>query len=199
MGLAKFYDVVLLPNRELSQLAITTSRKLNTLNPLFTLKTETCYPHLSLLMSRFDDRQINLVTEEISSISKTHNAISLKAMEYHESRGYFDVEYIRNHSVGDIQQEVVEKISPLRTNDGSEQGQNDLSAEEKDNLSKYGYKYVSDLFRPHVTLARFKDAKEVPRYLLPDINLFNGSFDRIGLFVLGVHNTCVCKIAEFNL
>ena len=69
-----------------------------------------------------------------------------------------------------------------------------------ENLQKYGYPAIGDLFRPHITLTRLEEHNPKVLDLLPqDISTFSGVFDRLGLFEMGENGTCIRKIAEFPL
>ena len=76
----------------------------------------------------------------------------------------------------------------------------DAKAIKLENLQKFGYPAIGELFRPHMTLTRLKEHNPKVLNLLPkDISTFNGTFDRVGLFEMGSNGTCVRKIAEFKL
>ncbi len=68
-----------------------------------------------------------------------------------------------------------------------------------ENYQNFGYKYVGDLFRPHITLTRFGSEQQTAVELLPDISTFNGVFDRIGLFEMGDNGTCIREIESWEL
>lgn len=69
----------------------------------------------------------------------------------------------------------------------------------RENLEKYGYRGVGELFRPHMTLARFAESKEIDVSVLPDIDELSGQFVKLGLFEMGDNGACVRTLAEFNL
>ncbi len=48
------------------------------------------------------------------------------------------------------------------------------------NFQNYGYKYVGELFRPHITLTRFKEEQPQAEKLLPNLSVFSGEFSKIG-------------------
>lgn len=68
-----------------------------------------------------------------------------------------------------------------------------------ENLQKYGYPAVGELFRPHITLTKFPAETEPDLTSLPDPTIFTGHFTKIGLFEMGENGTCVRPLATFEL
>ena len=69
----------------------------------------------------------------------------------------------------------------------------------KQNYDTYGYKYIGELFSPHITLTRFENEEPADESKLPDMSVFDGRFVKLGLCELGISNTCARKLAEFPL
>jgi hypothetical protein len=69
----------------------------------------------------------------------------------------------------------------------------------KSNYDMYGYKYVGELFKPHITLTRFENEVPADESVLPEPSLFSGRFAKIALCELGISNTCVRLLAVSSL
>jgi len=100
-----------------------------------------------------------------------------------------------------LQQLVVGAINPLRDGIMEKDKEHVLEATgiAKQNYDTYGYKYIGELFKPHITLTRFETEEPADESKLPDTSAFDGRFIKLGLYELGISNTCVRKLAEFPL
>lgn len=199
-------DVVLLPSAELASKAVETSNALSKqYDSFFTLEDGKFYPHMSLYMFQLDENDIAKVEDILAEIAKNFSTILAKATAYRLGEGfgvgYVDPEYEVTDELSSLQQKVIEKINPIRSGmrESDIKKMQDAEGLKLGNLQKYGYPAVGELFRPHITLTRLKEHKPEVLSSLPDINSFNGLFDRVGLFEMGENGTCIRKIAEFNL
>jgi hypothetical protein len=195
-------DIVLLPSDDLAQKAVKASQQLQSFGALFQLNTETGpFPHTSLYMTQLKAEDLDKAKELLAAIAARTPIFFLKANDYFQEEGYIDPNYERTDDLANLQMAVVNAINPIR--DGMrEKDKARLSQTTglvRENLEKYGYRGVGELFRPHMTLTRFTDGKKVDTSTLSDPNEFSGQFVKIGLFEMGDNGTCVRKIAEFDL
>jgi hypothetical protein len=198
-------DIVLLPDDTLTEKAIAASRTLTEHDPLFTLEIGKFYPHMSLYMFQLNADDIPKVEEILSALARSLPVISCTATKYKLGEGfalgYIDPEYEASDTLRDIQTWVIEAVNPIRAGMREKDiaKMQDATGLKLENLQKYGFPSVGELFRPHVTLSRLKDYKPEVLELLPDIRSFDGNFNRIGLFEMGDNGTCVRQISEFKL
>lgn len=196
-------DVVLLPDEELEAKVIATSRHLKRNGTLFTLEEDEIYPHISIYMLQINSDNIKKVEKELKHIAARHKVLNLEATHYHQEENFFDIEYDKDKSneLANLQDAVVLELNELR--DGMRQKDIErmqkATGDAKINYQEFGYKYVADLFRPHLSLTRFVKEQAEPELDLPFVDIFNGSFPKLGLFEMGDNGTCVKKIAEFEL
>lgn len=194
-------DVVLLPSDELAENAIKASVLLEPYGSLFTLELGKYFPHASLFMLQLRQADIAQVQELLGDIAKEFQSLQLKAERFYQAQCYVDVEYGKNEQLIQMQQSVVNTLNPIR--DGMREKDKARMAEATGlalaNFQKYGYKYVGELFRPHITFTRFNEEQPDAEKVLPLITSFDGSFTKIGFFEMGDNGTCVRKIADFNL
>jgi len=198
-------DIVLLPNEELAKTAIAASQALAKYDPFFTLEIGKFYPHMSLYMFQLEESDIERVNAVLQDIAAGQTVVHGHATGYKMGEGfavgYVDPDYEVTDELHALQQTIVAAVNPIRSDmrQSDKEKMVDATGIKLENLQKYGYVSIGQLFRPHITLTRLKE--NVPEALndLPDISLFSGAFDRIGLFEMGPNGTCIRKIAEFPL
>lgn len=199
-------DIVLLPSVELAHKAIEASKATKQYESFFTLEDGKYYPHMSLYMFQLNEADVSKVEEVLTSIAKGTQAVSAKATSYSLGTGfgvgYVDPEYEVTDELSSLQDNVIEAVNPIRAGmrESDIKKMQDAEGIKLENLQKYGYPAIGDLFRPHITLTRLKEHNPKVLELLPqDVATFNGIFDRLGLFEMGENGTCIRKIAEFPL
>ncbi len=199
-------DIVLLPSLELATKAIKASNATKQYESFFTLEDGKFYPHMSLYMFQLNETDISKVEEVLTGIAKDTGAVTAKATTYSLGTGfgvgYVDPEYKVTDELKSLQGRVIEAVNPIRAGmrESDVRKMQDAEGLKLENLQKYGYPAIGDLFRPHITLTRLKEHSPKVLELLPqDVGTFSGVFDRLGLFEMGENGTCVRKIAEFPL
>lgn len=199
-------DLVLLPSTELASKAIEASKATEQFESFFTLEDGKFYPHMSLYMFQLNEPDISKIEEVLAGIAEDTNVISATATAYRLGEGfgvgYVDPEYKVTDELRALQNKVVEAVNPIRAGmrESDIAKMQDAKGVKLENLQKYGYPAIGELFRPHITLTRLKKHNPgVLEFLPKDISTFNGVFDRIGLFEMGSNGTCIRKIAEYEL
>lgn len=200
-------DLVLLPSKELADKAIEVSGVISQhYDSFFTLKYGEFYPHMSLYMFQLDGADIPRIEEVLTQVANATKAIRATATNYSLGPGfrvgYVDPEYEASNELKTLQDKVVDTVNPIRAGmrESDIAKMQDATGIKLENLEKYGYPAIGELFRPHVTLTRLKEhVPEVLELLPEDIATFSGLFDRIGLFEMGVNGTCVREIATREL
>lgn len=195
-------DIVLLPSDVLAQEAVATSKNLQQYGALFELNLTTGpFPHASLYMTQLKVEDLDRAKEILMGIAAKAPVFNLVATRYVQEEGYIDPDYERTSELAALQMKVVNAINPIR--DGMREKDKARLPETtgivRENLEKYGYRGVGELFRPHITLARFAVGKEINPSALPPASEFSGQFVKLGLFEMGDNGTCVRRIAEFDL
>lgn len=195
-------DIVLLPSEDLAQKAASTSKYLAKEEAFFTLDTNIGpFPHASLYMTQLKIDNLDQVVELLSVIARETPVQNLVASGYFQDKGYLDPDYIRTNQIVALQMKVVDAINPIR--DGLRKKDEarllEATGVVRENLERYGYRSVGELFRPHMTLTRFTDEDRQDIDNLPPVETFSGTFTRLGLFEMGDNGTCKRKIAELDL
>ncbi|MCA9318443.1 DUF1045 domain-containing protein [Candidatus Saccharibacteria bacterium] len=199
-------DIVLLPSKELADKAIEASKTISSLDSFFTLEVGKFYPHMSLYMFQLEETDIQNVEALLNEIAKQTQVVSATATKYSLGQGfgvgYVDPEYKVTDELTGLQNAIVDAINPVRAGmrESDIAKMQDATGLKLENLQKYGYPAIGDLFRPHITLTRLKEHNPEVLNLLPsDVSTFSGVFNRIGLFEMGTNGTCVRQIATWDL
>ncbi len=194
-------NVVLLPEPEIARKAIRASQELAALDTEFTLGPESPSPHLSLYMFRAEEEKLPAIIEKLQSIAARTESLSFESNQYVQDEGYIDADYQKTNAVRELQQTVVGAINPLR--DGlrprDEAKLEHIDAVAQQNLRQFGDWRIDELFRPHITFARFKNRLPIPLEDMGAPTAFNGRYPKLALFEMGPNGTCVRKIKEFDL
>lgn len=199
-------DIVLLPSREQAELAASASGQLAPQGSLFTLDNEHFFAHSSLYMFQMnvsDQAECINALRQLAEQTKSQQ-LAEDGYFYQDSghgKGYVDIAFKRNAEADALQQQVVKAFDSLRAGmrESDKAKMADATGLKLENLQKYGYPAIGELFRPHITLTKFPVEIEPDLTGLPDSSIYTGEFTRIGLFEMGANGTCIRKIAEFEL
>jgi hypothetical protein len=198
---SKPYDIVLLPENSIANLACEVSDSLKPHGVLFTLKEGEFYPHMSLYMVQLKASSLDDVKQQLVRLASENNVFKLNAFEYHQEWGYIDVEYSNIPNAADLQMRVVKAINPLRDGLRVKDQVRLETAEglEFQNILDFGYRSIGELFSPHITLTRFESEEPVSTDELPKIKDFDATFTKLAIFEMGDNGTCVKKLFEVSL
>ena len=195
------YDIVLLPEPEIARKAIRTSRELEPLGTDFTLHEETCIPHASLYMIHAKEEDLPEILKQLEGIAGQTETIRLESSQYFQDWGYIDADYQKTAEITELQDAVVGAINPLR--DGLRPRDvpkiERMDAAERQNMQQYGDWRIGELFRPHLTFARFKNGLPIPLEDMGAPTAFGGHYTRLAICEMGKYGTCIRKIKEFDL
>jgi hypothetical protein len=185
----------------LAQKAIALSYDLQPHESLFTLGEDMNLPHISLYMVQLDPENLSTATVLLNEIAVRLERYALTALSYNQTRGYIDVVYEKLLALRDLQISVVAAFTPLRvgTHDAYLRHLQAVSPEARANIEQYGYPNIGSLFRPHLTFTRLANNGAVSLENMPSPAVFSGSYERLGVFELGPHGTCVRQIASVGL
>jgi Protein of unknown function (DUF1045) len=80
------------------------------------------------------------------------------------ANGYLEIAYEKTQALLELQGAVVEALAPLMAAASSGPAavpEAHLSDTERANLARFGYEFVGDQFRPHITVARFSPSASI--------------------------------------
>ncbi len=191
------YDVVLLPEQRVFDLAIETSAQLDDPKE-FTLGDTVTLPHVTVYMLQIHRQRLHDVTAALHKITSNNPAIHGNARRlYIDRSGYVDVEYDVTEDFLGMQELVVEALNPLR--DGMRSKDRARMAEAtgvmRHNYETYGWKSIGELYRPHLTLTKYAEEPDLPPL---DVKDFSCVFPALGLVAMGNHGTAAQLIERFE-
>ena len=201
MNITTDYNIVLLPSTDLTRHIITASLGVSSqADSFFTLQQGCCYPHVSLYMLRLDRSVHNQPQMILDKLGNEFAIVSMKAEKYCYARGYMDIEYSPTDMIRNVQDKVLDAFQPIRniTSEDDELEQEPMGVTKKQYYAAYGYPNIKELFRPHVTLTRYKSDSFRPVHV-PPIEAWHGSFDKIALCERGAHGTSIKVVHSVTL
>lgn len=197
---SKAYDIVLVPEKRLSDEAIKLSQKLKAYGTHFTLDNNSFFPHVSLYMLQLNNDNLDEVARILEKIAGGSVVIEATTNRYHYENEYVDIEYVRTKEFSELQDRIIKKLNPVRDGlrDIDEKRLESVGGEEKENIQKYGYRSVGNQFHPHLTFTRFSSDQQDVLQILPSQTIFNGKYEAIGLYEMGDNGTCVREVKQWN-
>lgn len=198
------YDTVLLPPDGVARAAIEESERLRALGTRFTLGPNE--PHVSLSMRNILEQDLPWAVDRLAEVAARNPAILLRAQRLATNEyGMVEVFYGKPPQITALQEDELNTLDPLR--DGLREfdpvgrsisdRMRTATGELARNFERYGYDEIGSYFNPHITLARLIDPNVQPEP--PDLAKFDGTFERLALYRMGDHGTCVERIAEWPL
>ncbi|WP_062434169.1 hypothetical protein [Herbidospora daliensis] len=195
------YDAVLLPGADVEERSTRLSAWCAQFAPVeFTLRTGALYPHISLYMANFESARLGEACAALRRVGAATPEIPLEGGHFAANdQGMFELFYRKTAAVTRLQDHLLAALGPLRTGlrerdpVGRVLADHRLVAppEARANLDRHGYDEIGGLFRPHITVTRFRErGREVPADLLPPPGSFDDVFRTLALCVMGEHGTC---------
>jgi 2'-5' RNA ligase len=141
-------------------------------------------PHLTVYMARFEARSVDQLIGRLEELFEESRSIDLSCNGYYVTPGgYYEISYERTSALLALHEDAIACLSPLRFSAGNpvvEEYFAPYSEEQQHRAGEFGYDLSFDLYRPHITLTRFRSLVPVE---LPtaDIDLSFAAF-QVGLF-----------------
>lgn len=204
--------VGVLPPEGLAKEVIEMARQISEAYPLsYQLDQINFLPHVTLFQGNFDTiNRVKMGVETALSQSVGPRDIKL------EDVGLFAQNFVfldcqKTSSLSALHNLVVDFVNPQRATEvasiGKEQNLSGLSSEEIQNLEDYGYPFVKEQFRPHLTLGRvtgntLPSLDRLQKLLGPAlVRLRNKSFNssKLVIYKIGIDGANVGAIEEFGI
>jgi 2'-5' RNA ligase len=137
-------------------------------------------PHLTLYMAQMDVSRIPDLVELARKSLEVTSGVECHAVAYSlTANGYVEVAMQKTDALLKVQSRIIALWKAFVTSGAAPEQH--LSQSERDNLDHYGYEFVGDAFRPHITVARVKPDESV---LLPPLQREELAFQttRVGIF-----------------
>ncbi len=193
------------PPDKVAEHAFALSEQISTLSePHYILNAKDRLPHLTIYSPEYPIESRDGILEVVDKIVQNVAPITMRVTDIRASRGWVVVNVENSQEIHELHTKIVKALNPLRE-DTTATRHNDvdltqLSPEQLENVQTYGSKSLMNLYKPHLTLIRFKDheaAERIAKSIQWKIPVF--TINKIGVFTMADHGTCVAPIKIFNL
>ena len=183
-------NVCIIPKKEVGDECVWLAQFLKSPATRFVLDGQTKFAHLTLWMARVDKGQISQLLVEATRILSMEKPFLCKHTGYFATAGrYYEVSYAKSAEFLGLQSRLVEGLKEFRLNPKEPYEEAyfvPYTNEQRKNAEETGYDLVGELYRPHITLARWHEG-QVPKKL-PELPVANLSFD--------LSTVCICLATE---
>lgn len=188
--------------REVAQAAINLSSDISENHEtFFTLDGVQVFPHITIYSPEYPVSNLDKVISAVGEVAESVKQIEFTVKAITVYQDFITVSLEVSPAIQEIHEKVVNKLNSLRGGKIKEKyQQGPYSPEQQENIRKYGYPNVLDLYHPHITITRLKDVgavKEIANNLKWEASKF--IIDKIAVYKMGQHGTCVELVKGFNL
>lgn len=194
-------NVCIIPNNTAGDTCIELSQSLKSHNTAFVLDGKNKFAHMTVFMARFENSEIDNVLSAVKESLKNFNGFLCEQTGYFLTAGrYLEVSYFKSKEFIDLHELLIKNLKNYRINPGEpfEEGYfTPYTSEQQKNTRETGYDLAHDLYRPHITLTRYKE-NTAPKNI-PDFPPNNLSFqlNKICIYEANDNGAVNKKLAEF--
>lgn len=195
-------NVCILPPELVAKQCIAISNTFNENDVRFMLG-DRLFPHTTVYMARFEESRIDEVKSRLKSLVSNLNSVKLTHTGYYLTEGdYIEVSYQRTSELLEFHSEIIAALKDYRAHPGDAETESyfgPYNAAQKKNAQETGYDLAYDLYRPHITLTRYKEGR-VP-YEFPAFPAATLSFDipKIALYKADENGAVYEEIATLEI
>jgi 2'-5' RNA ligase len=201
----KRFNIALIPNKELFEYAIKISNNLSKLGKyLFILDGKNYFPHITVYSPEFPKRNLNKIIKNVEKVSKNFKPFQIKFTECKFVDDYAGIDVQSSKQIYSLHEKIIDCLNSLREGVLRDKYKNkdvliNFTKKQINNIEKYGYPDVKELYIPHLSLIRF--GKNIPSVLEKKFrwDIQSSVVDKIGIFEMGDYGTCIRLVKEFEL
>lgn len=153
-------NVCMLPVDEVAKQCIAISQSFDDTLVRFKLG-DGLFPHATLYMARFPEDAISEVRTALEAAATKLSPVFLKHSGYYLTEGdYVEASYQRTPELLAFHGSIIKALKDLRADPGNpprESYYGPYSEKQQKNAQETGYDLAYDLYRPHITLTRYKE------------------------------------------
>lgn len=154
-------NVCVIPDERVSNECVDISQSFKSEDTLFVLDGNNFFAHMTAFMARFPDDSIDNVVNGVESALKLVSSFRCEHTGYFMTAGrYLEASYRKSDDFMNLHEEIINNVADLRINPGNphEEGYfTPYTAEQQQNARETGYDLARSLYRPHVTLTRYRE------------------------------------------
>jgi len=196
-------NICVIPAEEAGNKCVEISQSLKSDSTMFVLDGKSKFAHMTVFMARFAETEVENVIKELENVFNSQKSFFCEHSGYFMTEGrYLEVSYRKSQAFMSLHEILINSISKYRINPGNpyEEGYfTPYTKEQQENAKTTGYDLSYNLYRPHVTLTRYKEGG-VPK-VFPGFQPFNLSFqpNKVCVYKADDNGAVYEKLKEFNI
>lgn len=194
-------NVCVIPSKDVGNQCVELSQSLKSDSAMFVLDGESKFAHMTVFMARFANSEISNVLNGTEKALKSAISFLCEHTGYFMTAGrYLEVSYRKSQEFIDLHELLINNLKNYRINPNNpfEEGYfAPYTAKQQQNAKKTGYDLAHNLYRPHITLTRYKEG-EIPK-MFPGLAPAQLSFqiDKICVYKADDNGAVYEKLGEF--
>jgi 2'-5' RNA ligase len=199
-------NICILPEGDTAEQCVELSKRLASPDTLFTLDGVTKFPHMTVYMARFPSDSVANVEGALSEVLKNMLPIECHHSGYFLTGGnYVEVSYEKTSDFMSLHENILDAVKDLRATPGEPVEESyfaPYTSQQKKNTEETGYDLAHELFRPHVTLTRYRAGgapAEVPESVTASGMDLTFSAKKIGLYLADENGAVYELVRSFEL
>lgn len=196
-------NVCVIPSDGAGRQCVELSQSLESEGTMFVLDGKSKFAHMTVFMARFSESRIPDVLRAAEESLKTVSSFTCEHTGYFMTAGrYLEASFRRSEAFMALHELLISALSGLRINPGQpfEEGYfTPYTKEQQENAKETGYDLAHNLYRPHVTLTRYKEG-QVPE-IFPGFRPVKLSFPlgKICVYKADDNGAVYEKLGEFQI
>ncbi|MBI2013705.1 MAG: 2'-5' RNA ligase family protein [Candidatus Colwellbacteria bacterium] len=194
-------NVCVIPSDEVGAECVKISQSLRSNGTAFILDGKSKFAHMTVFMARFANSKIpNILNATEKALKNTRSFLCEHTGYFMTSGRYLEVSYRRSEQFMALHEGLINSLKNYRINPGQpfEEGYfTPYTKEQRKNAEETGYDLAYNLYRPHITLTRYKEG-QVPEVFpaFPQVKLsFN--LNRVCVYKADDNGAVYERLAEF--
>jgi len=159
-------NVCVIPSQNVGNQCVQLSQSLKSDSTMFVLDGKSKFAHMTVFMARFANNKISDVLNATEKALKNANSFLCEHTGYFMTAGrYLEISYRKSKEFMVLHELFINNLKDYRINPNNpfEEGYfAPYMEEQKQNAKETGYDLAYNLYRPHITLTRYKESK-VPK------------------------------------
>ncbi len=159
-------NVCVIPSQDVGNQCVQLSQSLKSESTMFVLDGKSKFAHMTVFMARFTNDEISNVLNATEKTLKNVDSFLCEHTGYFMTAGrYLEASYRKSKEFMDLHELLINELKNFRINpnDPFEEGYfTPYTEEQQKNAKETGYDLAHNLYRPHITITRYKK-NEVPK------------------------------------
>ena len=159
-------NVCIIPSQDVGSKCVELSQSLKSDSTMFVLDGKSKFAHMTVFMARFANNEVGNVLSATEKALKGANSFFCEHTGYFMTAGrYLEVSYRKSKEFMILHEFLINSLKDYRINPNNpfEEGYfTPYTEEQQQNAKETGYDLAYNLYRPHITLTRYKES-EVPK------------------------------------